>query len=302
MKMKMNKITRILLSSAAAAALYAPAITATTTSEVEVNDTMDAAQKLGRASSHSVSAVMGIADVDKHNDVDFYTFEASAGDVISLDIDGAYNAPGDVNTIIAIFNSNPLMLRMNIYAPDVDEGSTSTFDARIDNFTVPATGTYTVGVSSYPRVFTPDGRVVNLNPTLPTPLGDYTLNITGITMDVKQISFEVKPGRKEMSRLNPGAKGKVPVAIFGSADFDVSSINLKTLTFGSTGSENSLSKCQNVSRDINKDGYGDLLCHFNNEAAGFKSGDIEAKLKGETKAKQAFEGQSVLKVIPTNRK
>lgn len=301
--MNMKNITKTLLASAVAAAIYAPVASAATVNEVEINDTISVAQELGRSEAHSVSGLMGMEGVDKHNDVDFYTFEANEGDVISVDIDGAYNEEGDINTIIAIFNSSGQMQRLNTYAADVDEGSISTADARIDNFAVPATGTYTVGVSSFARYFTLDGRVINLNPSLATPVGDYTLNITGVsTGGVKQINFEVKPGSNEMAPLNPRAKGKVPVAIFGSADFDVSAIDQSSLTFGSTGSEDSLYKCQNVSRDINKDGYGDLVCHFKNEAAGFKSGDVEAKLKGMNKAKQAFEGQAVLKVVPSNRK
>lgn len=300
--MKIDKIAKILMVSATAAvASYVPASHAATTEEVEINDTLPKAQGLGNNSSHSVAAVMGAFGQQTHNDVDFYTFEANEGDVITVDIDNGYGGAGSVNTILAIFDASGKKWRENDNADYVDEGSISTADAMIEAFTVPATGTYMVGVSSYPRFFNNDGSVMSNPKAKITPSGDYTLNISGITMRVKQINFEVKPGSEELTPLNPRSKGKIPVAILGAADFDVSTINQASLTFGSSGNENSLASCQPVSRDINKDGYGDLLCHFNNAAAGFRSGDIEVKMKGQTMAKQAFEGQSLLKVVPSVR-
>lgn len=297
----MNNFARFLVAATSAAAFYAPASSAVSVTEKELNDTMPIAHGLGHDRAHTVAGAMGAGKAG-HDDLDFFTFEATAGDVISLDIDGAFQVPGDPNTIIAIFDESGTMLRYNDNAPDVDEGSTHIVDARIDNFTVPATGTYTVGVSTWPRFFNMDGSTINPIPNYSNPAGDYTLNIEGVTMSVKQVVFEVKPGSKQLAPLNPSAKGRVPVAIFGAVDFDVSTIQQDSLTFGATGKENSLGKCQPNYKDINKDGYVDLLCHFDNQAAGFTSGDVEAKLKGKTKADQAFEGQSLLKVIPSHRK
>lgn len=304
--MKLAKLSKALLVSAtASAASFAPVSNAAVVPEMEVNDSIAISQNLGFDSAHNVAGLMGDLGQQSQNDIDFYTFEAKAGDVITLDIDNGYGGVASINTILAIFDPSGMMLRMNDNAPDLDPGSISVADARIDAFNVPATGTYTVGVSTWPRYFTFDGNVFTLSfggRTLNNPVGDYTLDITGISLPVKQISFEVKPGRKDLTPLNPVAKGKIPVAIYGAVDFDVSTIKQASLTFGSSGEEQSLAKCQRVFRDINKDGYSDLLCHFNNEAAGFISGDIEAKLKGETKANEAFEGQAVLKVVPTKRK
>ncbi len=303
----MKKFSKVLLVSATSAAVsYAAASNAAAVAEVEVNDTVLMAQNLGFNTNHTLNGVMGEFGQANHSDVDFYTFDANAGDVITLDIDNGYGGAGNIDTIIAIFDASGMLLRMNDNTASIDPGSISVGDARIDAFNVPASGTYTVGVSTWPRYFTFDGNV--LDPTAGgrikwvNAVGDYSLNISGISLAVTQVSIEIKPGNKELTPLNPSAKGKIPVAIYGAADFDVSTINQASLTFGSSGNEQSLAKCQKVSRDINKDGYGDLLCHFKNEAAGFVSGDLEAKLKGQTKAKQAFEGQAVLKVVPTSRK
>jgi hypothetical protein len=118
----------------------------------------------------------------------------------------------------------------------------------------------------------------------------------------RQINIEVKPGIKDLAPLNPRSMGKVPVAIMGSADFDVSAIKQDTLSFGSSGNEKSLSKCQPQTRDINRDGYPDQLCHFENNVAGFKSGDIEGILKGSIDGNVQFEGRALIKVVPTQKK
>jgi hypothetical protein len=66
----------------------------------------------------------------------------------------------NVDTILAIFGPGPTyqLLRSNDDAGyPLDPGSTHPYDSRIDNFRLPATGTYTVGVSSWPRDFMDQG-------------------------------------------------------------------------------------------------------------------------------------------------
>src|SRR4029078_5476249 len=81
-------------------------------------------------------------------------------------IDGGMKAAGStersVDTILAVFGPGPTftVLRQNDDAGlPLDAGSISGRDARITNFRLPATGTYTVGVSSFPRSFLNGGRV-----------------------------------------------------------------------------------------------------------------------------------------------
>ncbi|MEN8169527.1 MAG: hypothetical protein ABFS08_04820 [Pseudomonadota bacterium] len=275
-------------------------------SEVESNDSIPTAQTLAPASSHSIDGVMGVIGESTHDDLDYFAFHANAGDVLDVDIDNGYGGAGYVNTIIAIFDESGTLLRMNDNADSLDEGSISIADSRIDAFVAPASGIYTVGVSTFPRFFNLDGntsvdsryaRRGSINPT-----GDYTLNLSGMTDGIKQINIEIKPGNNKLAPLNPRSKGKIPVAIMGSNDFDVDNIDQNSLTFGSSGSENSLNKCQKVTRDINNDGYGDKLCHFENRAAGFRSGDIEGILMGTTNGGTDFVGRSILKVVPSKRK
>ena len=295
-----TKRTSLVIACLTAIGMTSSAFAAT---EVEPNDTLAAAQVLAGKSSHNINAMMGQAGDTVHNDLDFYTFNAKAGDVLDVDIDNGMGGNGDVNTILGIYKADGTLLRMNAYSNGTDAGSSTILDARIDKFVAPANGTYTVAVSNVPRYFINGGGTLAFFGTTTSSVGDYTLNISGITaaQRTKQINIEVKPGVKQLAPLNPRAQGKVPVAIMGAAGFDVSGIKQKSLTFGSSGNENSLSKCQKRTRDINKDGYADLLCHFKNNVASFKSGDIEGILKGNTQSGQ-FEGRALIKVIPTKRK
>lgn len=278
--------------------------TAYAASEIEPNNALSAAQVLSGNSSHSIESMMGNIGDTSHGDLDFFTFEAKAGDVLDVDIDNGYGGSGNINSIVAIYDANGIVLRMNAYSAGIDPGSSSILDARIDKFVAPASGTYTVAVSNVPRYFLNGGEILSFFGTTTTSVGDYTLNISGITVTnrTKQINIEVKPGNDKLSPLNPRAQGKVPVAIMGSASFDVSSIKQSSLSFGSTGNEKTLSKCQGVIRDINHDGYADQLCHFENSTAGFKGGDIEGILKGTMSDGTNFEGRALLKVIPSKRK
>ncbi len=298
MNVKTNKL--------AAACLIAFGMTSTAfaATEVESNDSLSTAQQLSGQSAHTIDAMLGESAGTAHSDLDFFTFSAKAGDVLDIDIDNGIGGNGDVNSIVGIYDANGTLLRMNAYSSDVDAGSTSTLDARIDKFVAPAGGTYTVAVSNVPRYLVNGGGTLAFFGTTTTQVGDYNLNISGISVaaKTKQINIEVKPGVKDLAPLNPRANGKVPVAILGSSSFDVGAIQQQSLTFGASGNENSLAKCQKVTRDINRDGYADLLCHFENSAAGFESGDIEGVLKGKANGGISFEGRALIKVIPTARK
>jgi hypothetical protein len=111
--------------------------------------------------------------------------------------------------------------------------------------------------------------------------------------------------------INPRSKGKIPVALMGSEEFDVSAVDVSSLTFGATGDEKSLHKCAKNTRDINRDGYRDLVCHFYTAKTGFGAGSLEGHMKGQmasgnarsrSAASAGFEGRAWLKVVPAKTK
>ena len=234
----------------------------------------------------------GLAPTD---DLDVYSFYAQAGDVVTLDIDHGIGGQQNVDTNLAVFDSNGKILRVNDDADSVDAGSTSTLDARIDNFKVPVSGIYYVGVSGYPRFFNDGGTV-----TAPSSAsGDYELIVSGVSPAVHQITLEVKPGSSDRAPINPKSNGKIPVALLSDSQFNAMEIDPATVTFGSSGNEASLSKCDPSGQDVNGDGLLDLVCHFDNQKSNFRISSLEGVARGKTSKGVAFEGHGPLKVLPS---
>jgi len=111
------------------------------------------------------------------------------------------------------------------------------------------------------------------------------------------VSIDVKPG-SEANPINATSKGKIPVAILSTADFDaLSMVDTTSLTFGKTGVEPSLAFCSNESEDVNEDGLFDLVCHFYTQDTGFQIGDTEGILKGQTVDGIPVEGSDSVIVV-----
>lgn len=285
-------------------------------SEAETNHPASAAQMLdigdvvadgvsttGAIVEGAIGALSGTAVLD----LDFYTFEGKAGDVVTIDIDRGWDGLRRVDSIIGLFGpgpSYPLLMRNDDWNP-TDPGSVRfssttaslvTRDSRIESFRLPADGTYTVGVSAYPRNWLA-GAVVTSNTLGSNANGDYTLVISGVTPSTLQISIDIKPGSGDLAPINPKSKGKVPVALLGARDFSVDEVDTRTLTFGHSGDESSLFKCGTPS-DLNGDLFPDMVCHFENDVAHWDSSDEQGILRGRLTSGKKFEGRGWLKVVP----
>jgi len=272
-------------------------------SEREANHPIASGQLLelssggGTTGGATVDGVIGNLSGAAMADLDFFLFEGQAGDVVTIDIDGGIGGLRDVDTIVAVFGPGAAILRQVDDAPSLDPGSTSKLDARIDNFKLPATGTYTVGVSSYPRRFVNGGGTSSTSVGNSRANGDYALLISGVTVPVQQISIDIKPGSGDVAPINPKARGKVPVALLGAADFPVDEVDTSSVTFGHSGNEASLSKC-GTPGDVNGDLFPDLVCHFENQGARWEPSDEEGILRGKRTDGRKFEGRGWLKVVP----
>ncbi len=76
------------------------------------------------------------------------------------------------------------------------------------------------------------------------------------------VGIDIKPG-SSTNPINPNSKGKTPVAILSTSDFDATTeLEKDSLTFGRTGDEDSLAKCGNSGEDVNGDGLLDIVGHF----------------------------------------
>jgi hypothetical protein len=239
------------------------------------------------------------------SDIDFYSFQGSAGDMVTVDINGGMKEFGStsrsVDTILGLFAPDGTLMYMNDEAPDVDVGDIA--DARIVNAVLPADGTYVVGVSSFGRFFVDQGGLTTtaVNPMLGN--GSYTLTISGVTTPVlvQPINIDIRPRHEGVARIYPHVPGRIPVALLSSDKFDALTVDRTSVTFGASGDEASLVRCHDDGVDVNRDGRKDLVCRFDSKTAGFDVGDLEGVVKGTAGGKK-FEGHAQLKVIVYGKK
>jgi hypothetical protein len=118
---------------------------------------------------------------------------------------------------------------------------------------------------------------------------------------VLEVTIDIKPG-SDPNSINPKSKGKIPVAILSTADFDApGQVDRDALTFGPTGDEASLAFCSRSPEDVDGDGYADLVCHFYTAKTGFQSGDEEGILKGQTVDGASIEGRDAVNIVPKGK-
>jgi 6-phosphogluconolactonase (cycloisomerase 2 family) len=117
------------------------------------------------------------------------------------------------------------------------------------------------------------------------------------------VSIELKP--QDEGRGNPvvtlGANSgrKLKVAVLSSSTFDASTqVDITSLTFGHTGTEQSLVSCSPDSSAVNGDSLPDLVCSFDLRQAGFVAGDTQAVLHGKTISGTSFAGTAPVNVVP----
>jgi len=89
--------------------------------------------------------------------------------------------------------------------------------------------------------------------------------------------IDIKPGN-DKNKINPNG-GKITVATLGSDTFDVTDIDPSTVRFGPNGAEPDKGKTK--LKDVNGDGFLDLVAKFKSKETGIAFGDTEACLSGE---------------------
>jgi len=134
---------------------------------------------------------------------------------------------------------------------------------------------------------------------LEQPYGAEILNQISYTIEPNTeigVSIDIKPG-SDTNPINIKSKGKTPVAILSTEDFDAPSmVDTSSLAFGKTGDESSLAFCDDDPEDVNEDGLLDLVCLFNTRKTGFQLGDLKGILKGKTVDDIPLEGSDVVRI------
>jgi hypothetical protein len=113
------------------------------------------------------------------------------------------------------------------------------------------------------------------------------------------VRIDVRPHSRR-NRVHPSRRGLVPVALLGSADFDVAEVDPTSLALGRGGAAPWRGRVE--TRDVNNDGFDDLLARFRQRETGIARGDDEACLSGRNVDAVAFEGCDAVRTPPRHTK
>jgi hypothetical protein len=110
------------------------------------------------------------------------------------------------------------------------------------------------------------------------------------------VDVDIRPG-PERNVINLQSEAVVPVAILGSDTFDVTEIDPTTLAFGPAAATPTAPRA-GIRRDVNGDGFDDLVSKYRGSEAGLAFGDAEACVTGETVDGTAFSGCDFVVILP----
>jgi hypothetical protein len=132
---------------------------------------------------------------------------------------------------------------------------------------------------------------------------NYEDNVGFLTVEILArtvipIQVDIKPG-SDRNPVNVGSQGVIPVAILGSADFDVHDVDVSSLAFGPLGAPEAHG--QGELEDVNDDGYVDLMLHFRTQAVGLHDGDTQLCLTGLNHDGVKLEGCDSIVTVPPQK-
>ncbi len=134
-------------------------------------------------------------------------------------------------------------------------------------------------------VVCPTPPVCPVCPVVVTPIPIPIVHPTLVGIDVHQREIEFN------------SRGKIRVSILSSKTFHAPTmVDIGSLTFGRTGSEDSLAFCHRYSKDVNHDKYLDLVCEFHTSVTNFECDDTEGFLMGNTVKGEPIEGKDSVKI------
>ena len=112
------------------------------------------------------------------------------------------------------------------------------------------------------------------------------------------VSVDIKPGSFPNS-INLCSNGVVPVAILGTSEFDVTSINTDSLSLADADVKMVGKSNRDLCgyKDVNSDGIDDLVCQFETVGLSLSGGDTSAKVVGELENGNPMEGEDSINLV-----
>ncbi len=136
------------------------------------------------------------------------------------------------------------------------------------------------------ELFSSCGRYIEVRVTLKASPDGVSPVLSDIRVQpaLIEVDVDIKPGSDPNSINVRRPAGVVPVAVLGTADFDVLTIDVATLRFGpdSAAPAHDLSVLGKHVADVDGDGYVDIVTHYVVGETGIAAGDTSACLVGET--------------------
>lgn len=155
-------------------------------------------------------------------------------------------------------------------------------------------------------VWMPDGRIAFSDAGITTKalsaisIFDPAAGARRVVVDVQGYftPIDIRPG-KASNQVNPKSMGKMKVTILSTRTFDATKVvGQSSITFGRTGSENSLVDCSKKFKDVNGDGLLDLTCRFSLRYAGFQAGNTAGVLRfNDTTRGIPYEGRDTITTV-----
>ncbi len=114
-----------------------------------------------------------------------------------------------------------------------------------------------------------------------------------------EVSIDIKPG-SDLNCFNNDGNGVIPVAILGSAEFDVNNIDPATIELEGLGvrAVGKSNKLLAHIEDINNDSFDDLVVQIEDDNRMFAIGDETATLTGKLYDGTSIKGTDSICIVP----
>jgi hypothetical protein len=124
--------------------------------------------------------------------------------------------------------------------------------------------------------------------------------LTSVTVNYQtyiEVTIDIKPGPTALNCIKDTSKGKLPVAILGSEDFDVTCVDVSTVKIDDDDDPltDGVYPWSSSYKDINEDGVTDLVLHFKTQDCSILFGDDKTLfITGQTTGGDNFRGSDLI--------